>query len=691
MEKLYLPIKRGLLKAVPVLSDSMYVKASSEIDDVLKKIKDLEQQYLKNPSSVSQNDATVIIKQTYTVAIEMFEDKIRSGFSLLPEEQAILDLCRREVSRPQMLKGVLGLLFHSISRIRDVVDDLKEWFGLSSDDDIAGRYLAQAGDVLLPQYRSLIQGCFTAIQDFFTRVFEPEILNIAAAQLEAALFYQVKRTNIDKPMASLMLTFADFAYSGIDASKSGGYVNLKKAELPSYLQPVYDETKGLITSSRGLRAWLGKKDNNIVVSFSGTDSLDMVYADIEQLSAPSLLYLKSAGLLKIILDSNPGKNFYITGHSLGGGLTQFSLTANASGNISRMSGFGYNPAGLSEISMIHLKSDRMGQAKNNIEIFMTAYDPVSTFGGKLGCLITLPKSTHNGHGIKDLMECMVLYLNTTAVLKSFELMNILGYEYVKDDFIPYVKCVGLKDSVSENYWSCFNPDYKSGMTKTFASVQVSKSLLNMLQQPNVSSDYCAGVYNKFNGCSHSAANRLLLASSGQAPDSVSSTGDAHAAIIYGKFGFGKKAFVDLLTKAFVESSSVYDESRSTYEMALAAVRNPFPYELQAWRYILINVFGISNLDALLAQYPHAAKELESMLIKFASDKEDLFASIYQGRAPDQDQKNRLGAGLEQLAVSSTNQLLDQAVTYGIMSGDQRNIVKQYIADFCSQVRRAIAS
>jgi len=690
MDKLYLPIKRNLLKTAPVLSETVYLKASSELDDVLKKIKDLEQKYLSNPDSVSQADAAALIRQTYTVAIEMFEDKIRSGYSLLPEEQAILELCRREVGRPPALQGVLGLLFHSISRIRDVVDDLKEWFGISSADDLAGRYLAQAGDTLLPQYRSLIQGCFTAIQDFFARVFEPELLNIAAAQLEAALYYQVKCVNIDKPTASHMLTFADFAYSGIDTSKSGGYVNLSKAELPTYLQPVYDEAKGLITSSRGLRAWLGKKDNNIVVSFSGTDSLDMVYADIEQLSAPSLLYLKSAGLLKIMLDSNPGKNFYVTGHSLGGGLTQFSLTANASGNISRLSGFGYNPAGLSEISMIHLKKDRMNQSKNNIEIFMTAYDPVSTFGGKLGCLVTLPKSTHNGHGIKDLYECMAIYLRTSAVLKAFEQISLQGIEYSADDFVPYVKKTGLKDSGSENYWPCFNPDYKSGISKSFAVTIASKSLLNTIQQPNITSDFCAGIYNKFNGCSHSAVNRLFLAAAGQAPDTVNSSGDAHAAIIYGKFGFGKKEFIDMLTHAYVESSSVYDESRSTYEMALAAVRNPFPYELQAWRYILINVFGISDLDSLLAKYPQAQKELESLLIKFASDKEDLFVSIRQNRPPTQDEKNRLGAGLEQLAVSSTDQLLDRAVAYGVMSGAQRILVKQYIADFCGLVRKGIA-
>lgn len=691
MDKLFLPVKRNLLQASPVLSETVYLKVSSELDDVLKKIKDLEQKYLSDPNSVSQADAVVLIRQTYTVAIEMFEDKIRSGYSLLPEEQAILDLCRREVGRPPALQGVLGLLFHSIGRIRDVVDDLKEWFGISSADDLAGRYLAQAGDVLLPQYRSIIQACFTAIQDFFARVFEPELLNIAAAQLEAALYYQVKRADIDKPMASQMLTFADFAYTGIDTSKSGGYVNLRKADLPSYLQPVYDETTGLITSSRGLRAWLGKKDNNIVVSFSGTDSLDMVYADIEQLSAPSLLYLKAAGLLKIILDSNPGKNIYVTGHSLGGGLTQFSLTANASGNISRLAGFGYNPAGLSEISMVHLKGDRMSQSKNNIEIFMTAYDPVSTFGGKLGCLVTLPKSTHNGHGIKDLYECMAIYLRTAAALRAYEQISLRGVEYAADDFIPFVKKTALKDSCSEDYWPCFNTDYKSGITGFFASATASESLLNTIQKPNISSDFCAGVYNKFNGCSHSAVNRLFLAASGQASDTFASKGDAHAAIIYGKFGFGKKAFIDILTGAFVESSSIYDESRSTYEMALAAVRNPFPYELQAWRYILINVFGISDLDALLARYPQAQKELESLLIKFASDKEDLFVSIWQNRAPTQDEKNRLGAGLEQLAVSSTDQLLDRAVAYGVISGAQRIQVRQYIADFCSQVRRNIAS
>lgn len=43
----------------------------------------------------------------------------------------------------------------------------------------------------------------------------------------------------------------------------------------------------------------------------------MVYADILQLSTPGIFYLKAAGLLKLPLDHILGKQFYVTGHSLG--------------------------------------------------------------------------------------------------------------------------------------------------------------------------------------------------------------------------------------------------------------------------------------------------------------------------------------------------------------------------------------
>lgn len=157
------------------------------------------------------------------------------------------------------------------------------------------------------------------------------------------------------------------------------------------------------------------RDNNIVISYAGTsmDDFSSIAADIIQLSAPSALYLKITGLLKLMLERNPESNFYVTGHSLGGELAQFSVTANLSETRTNLQGYAYNPSGLSMTSLDHLGKSRLEMATKNMWIFVTGKDPVSKFGGKIGCITTLPLSETgtNGNLVGDIYECMKLYLS----------------------------------------------------------------------------------------------------------------------------------------------------------------------------------------------------------------------------------------------------------------------------------------
>lgn len=687
MEKLYFPKKeRDSLNANSFLFDSNhnveFLEAANTLED---EIRNLEKSYLSNPSSVSQQDITKAALDTYSLTVKMFDKKIEMGISLLPEEKKIYDLCKSELrtyeSETPPVNSILGVLFNAIERVRDCFDEVKEWFGLSSDVDKAGMTLVHQGNVILPYYATLVEGFFTNIVEFFASAFTPTVLGIAEAQAECALRYQQKRT-VDKKLASTMLDIADYAYSGHSTAEAGKFVKLSKSELPQSIRILYDEDKGLLKSSRGLQAWLGKKDNDYVVAYAGTDisSFDMVYADIIQLSSPSTLYLKCAGLLKILLDNIPNKNFYVTGHSLGGGITQFAATANMNLHESRIQGFGYNPAGLSMISIRHLESSRMLKSKSRISQFMTSKDPVSLFGGKIGCLTTLPKTGKDGHGIDDLKVCMEKYVGTPEPPQPGNI-SITLRNHVDSDFIPYTRTLSLKDQ-SNKIYPIFNCNVGS-QSADFLTAKIPKPIFEAMSIPQVATSSCMGIYNKFNGTAHTVVNRLLLLAADEPEITTASIGNIHSSMMFGKFGLGIKDFLPLLEAAYSNVSV----NRTTYEKVLSNLNNPFEYNKEAWCTGIRIEFAI-DMYTVFSQWPLAESIFDAFLFKFENERIDLYQSLYKGSEPDEKVKKDFAVGLKQILVSNTNSLMSEAVNWGVISNNDKANYQQRIAYFCDRILAA---
>lgn len=98
-------------------------------------------------------------------------------------------------------------------------------------------------------------------------------------------------------------------------------------------------------------------------------------------NAPSTTYLFSVGLLNDIIHSYPKGGLYVFGHSLGGGLMQFSCAAL---NSKRLHGYGYNSAGLSDNSLKIISGYFSKKPQCKVAHICSLHDPVSRLGHQIG-------------------------------------------------------------------------------------------------------------------------------------------------------------------------------------------------------------------------------------------------------------------------------------------------------------------
>ena len=178
-----------------------------------------------------------------------------------------------------------------------------------------------------------------------------------ALELSIPLARYAYKTNGAKHQAYIKLNFSDVGLS------NGYYIKDGEINLPFSLN-------GYIADCPQV--------GRCVVAFRGSNTFWNFITDATQLLVGvSLVYKMALGLLLELKEKWNDKRFWVIGHSLGGGLTQFAV---AGINNSNFIGFGYNSAGLSDIATAML----MNRNCNNIFHLHLKNDEIFLVGNQLG-------------------------------------------------------------------------------------------------------------------------------------------------------------------------------------------------------------------------------------------------------------------------------------------------------------------
>lgn len=162
---------------------------------------------------------------------------------------------------------------------------------------------------------------------------------------------------------------------------------------------------GIIDLPFGLKGYIGKwnKIKLTIIGFRGT-KITNIWNDITDLSqylaGLSYVYLMALGLLLDLQEQSSDSRFLVTGHSLGGGLTQFAVAGLNSNNAI---GFGYNSAGLSDLANDILK----GRFADNIFHLHLRNDQIFHIGHQLGSHYDQDKIENNcvkAHELDTMMD-----------------------------------------------------------------------------------------------------------------------------------------------------------------------------------------------------------------------------------------------------------------------------------------------
>ena len=192
---------------------------------------------------------------------------------------------------------------------------------------------------------------------------------------------------------------ADAAYSASTSSVKtpdgrvwtyeGGWQDILKQEYAGRLPPKilsdYIEKLG----KSGFYAALYSSDGQYVLTFRGTEgwkNIPDVATDVLQVFwLPTTQYDVAADITKYIAALHP--NLILTGHSLGGGMAQYSAAQNSSNTKAVV----FNAAGLQINNMV-------GNGDKVVN-FSIDNDPVSAFGGQWGNRYTLPSNKFDAEAL----------------------------------------------------------------------------------------------------------------------------------------------------------------------------------------------------------------------------------------------------------------------------------------------------
>ena len=523
-----------------------------------------------------------IVDELYGNTLEILEAKKKETGVLIDREIKIYNTCMAEINSKNKLKGIVKLIcWGIIGNLINAYEAIYHMFPSGKDVALAQKLLQDNGSILLPKYSEYITSFITVIETMYKLDLPNFFSQIKALNMTSLQYRKDKADN--KLEAHLMLKFANNSYGeNIDFSE---YSPLEEAVYPKELQPFYDKKTGIYNGGHGLKVWTAKKDNTIVISYSGTDvkNLYMDYEDFNQIFSASALYLEAAGFLKIITNNLKNKKFIICGHSLGGGLAQFSTAANVDNFTNTYTCYAYNPAGLSTISLEHLGNTRILKAIENIYVYVTTKDLVSLTGAKLGTLITLPATNHNGHGIAALMECMGVYSGIKdRKPAAFTNMDIYSCTLSKD---AKKKSIVLLSTDGNLQYPIFNNKIEGKQNKlsTFLiDKAVVSNIINEERKKNFTQ--CLGVYNKLNGDAYTVLNRLGILNEQNETNIPLNIEHAFSILLFGTYGSGKEIWIKQILDAILDDNSSI--SKSNLDKYIYKLENEYEYMLQAISFIL---------------------------------------------------------------------------------------------------------
>jgi len=234
-----------------------------------------------------------------------------------------------------------------------------------------------------------------------------EITASMIAENKKSQIYQDYHTTLSKEEA--FNSFYDALYS------YNGNPNFNQELIPDWLRNIsyYHSETGILDVKGDVRAYIYEKDDILTIAFTGTQPatrIESVIADIIQLFDQSYLYALASGLLHLALEKKDYKKVKVIGHSLGGGLCQFSVLTNSDPKVQ---GICFNSAGLSATTLQYIDENELMNAKQYLHHFITLHDVVSKFGAIVGSVVFLPEVGKALHSLESLKPCLEEYYNIT--------------------------------------------------------------------------------------------------------------------------------------------------------------------------------------------------------------------------------------------------------------------------------------
>lgn len=178
---------------------------------------------------------------------------------------------------------------------------------------------------------------------------------------------------------SMGISLADLAYASTNGNVDG--LIIKEID-PISIKVGKHTLSGEIDLPGNLRAVLCSYRhyrNRVIVCFRGTINLRNWLTNITQFAiCDDYVYHMALGLVLLLAVQYKEDNIDIYGHSLGGGLTQFSVIG---ADNPKISGTGYNSAGLSNLTLARMKAP---QNRINMTHFHLRNDVVFNIGHHIG-------------------------------------------------------------------------------------------------------------------------------------------------------------------------------------------------------------------------------------------------------------------------------------------------------------------